>query len=60
MKELKWMMVKHANTEERIELCKEHNYEMLYNYNTMVTTINTIISELNNVITTLTNKDQEN
>ena len=60
VKEIKWMTVKQENTDQRVELYREHNIELSYNHNTMITTINTITAELNNVISILSNKDQEN
>ena len=60
IKEFKWLMVKQANVDQRLEFYKEHNAELSYHHNTMVTYINTIISELNNVISILNNKHQEN
>ena len=60
MEAIKHLMVKQANADQRVELYREHNVELSYNHNTMVTYINTIISELNNVITILNNKHQEN
>ena len=60
VKEIKWVTVKQENTDRRVELYREHNIELSYNHNTMITTINTIIAELNNVVSTLSNKDQEN
>ena len=60
LKEFEHMTLKQEKTEQRVELYKEHNIELVYNHNTMITTINTIIAELNNVISVLNNKHQEN
>ena len=60
LKEVKHMALKQEKAEERIELYKEQNNELIYNHNTMIATINTIIAELNDVISVLNNKHQEN
>ena len=60
VKEIKGMMIKQENTDRKVELYREHNIELAYNHNTMITTVNTIIAELNNVISVLSNKDQKN
>ena len=60
LKEVKYLMVKQENGDQRLEFYKEHNIVLSFNHNTMITTINTVIGELNNVISILYNKDQEN
>ena len=60
VKEIKGMMIKQENTDRKVELYREHNIELTYNHNTMITTVNTIIAELNNIISILSNKDQKN
>ena len=60
LKEVKNLMVKQENGDQRLEIYREHNIELTFNHNTMITTINTVIGELNNVISILYNKDQEN
>ena len=60
VKEIKGMMIKQENTDRKFELYGEHNYELAYNHNAMVTTVNTIIAELNNIMSILSNKDEKN
>ena len=60
LKEIKNLMLKQENADRRMEFYREHNIELIFRHNAMITTINSVIGELNNVISILHNKDQEN
>ena len=55
--EIKTLRMKQENGDSRLEFYKEHNVELTFKYNSMITTLNTVIGELNNVISILNNKD---
>ena len=57
LKEIKNLRMKQENGDRRLEFYREHNVELTFKYNTIITTINSVIGELNNVISILNNKD---
>ena len=56
LKEIKNLRMKQENGDRRLEFYREHNVELTFNHNSMITTLNTVIGELNNVISILNNK----
>ena len=58
LKEVKNLMAKQENADRRLEFYREHNVELTFKHNTMITTVNTIIGELNNVISILYNNNE--